>query len=86
MKHEKIVTQFLNQGFKDRDLVRLTLINGRTVIGRLNVAQVYCELNEDGEKINSRVGLLPPPLPPGLISKQMLTPFYSSDIVNIERA
>ncbi len=88
MTHEEIVTVFMRGNFHSGDLVKITLTNGDTVFGKLSEAKVYCDEGENGEKINSRIGLLPPPAPPGFIMSYANIPnaIYSNNITQIIKA
>lgn len=63
MTHEQMVTVIMYGNFRSGDLVEITLTNGDTLLGRLSDAKVYGEKDENGEIINSRIGLLNSLLP-----------------------
>ena len=87
MTHEEIVTLLMIGNYRAKDLVEITLTNGQTVVGKLSDAIAYYDEGENGEKINSRIGLLPPPPPPGYLVGQpnVPTPVYTHTITDIKK-
>ena len=88
MTHEQMVTVIMYGNFRSGDLVEITLTNGDTLLGKLSEPVVYYDEGDNGEKINSRIGLLPPPAPVGFIMAQpkLPTPVYSNNITQIIKA
>ena len=85
MTHEKLVTEFLKQNLQEGDLVELIMNNGDKATGLLSDKRVFCDLGENGEKLNSRIGLLPPPPPPGRIAPNIPTTVYTERIITITK-
>ena len=88
MTHDEMVTVFLFGNFREGDLLEITLNNGETVFKKLATNVVYFDEGENGDKINSRIGVLPPPTPKGLLAAyaNIPTPIRCADIARIKKA
>ena len=88
MTHRETVDALLFKNFIAGDLIEVTLINGETILGILSDDVVYYDEGEKGEKLNSRIGILPPPAPKGFIApfEKIPRPFYCKDIESIRKA
>jgi hypothetical protein len=85
MTHIEITTRFALLNLHENDLVILDLVDGSEVTGLLSSKTVSVDLDDNNEYINSRIGLLPPPPPLGMIAPRIITTFYSVNILNISR-
>lgn len=83
MTHTQILTEFTLHNYREGDLVEITLDNGNIITGVLSHSKVLVDNPETGE--NSRIGLLPPPPPKGVIINRQPQPFYSRDLIKIKR-
>ena len=88
MTHRETVDVLLFKNFHAGELIEITLNNGETTIGILSEDVVYYEEGENGEKLNSRIGILPPPAPKGFIApfEKIPIPVYCKDIESIRKA
>ena len=88
MTHTETVDALLFKNFHAGELIEITLKNGETTIGILSDDVVYYDEGENGEKLNSRIGILPSPAPKGFIVafEKIPTPFYCKDIESIRKA
>jgi hypothetical protein len=86
MTHLETVDQIILQELKQGDLVEVELNSGDLITGRLSFGKVIAHENENGEIVESRIGLLPPPPPPGKIYGQIVTTVYSVNIKALKRA
>jgi|VirMetMinimDraft_7_1064189.scaffolds.fasta_scaffold290792_2 hypothetical protein len=85
MIHKDLVDQIILQQLKQGDLVEIKLTSGDLVTGRLSFGKVVAHENENGEIVDSRIGLLPPPPPNGKIYSQIVTTVYSVNIETINK-
>jgi hypothetical protein len=85
MIHKDLVDQIILQQLKQGDLVEVELTSGEVITGRLSFGKVIAHENENGEIVNSRIGLLPPPPPPGKIYGQIVNTVYSVNIETINK-
>lgn len=87
MKHEELINEFLLQSFQKNDLVVIELKNGKSLIVRLSTNKVACDLDENQNKVRSRIGVLPPPARKGFINgfENIPTPIYTETIVSIKK-
>ena len=83
MTHEQILTEFTLNNFREGDLVEVLLDNGSILTGELSDRRVFVDNPETGE--NSRIGLLPPTPPPGVIINRQPTTIYSNRVIRINR-
>lgn len=85
MIHKDLVDQFILQELKQGDLVEVKLTSGDLLTGRLSYGKVVADDNGNGEIVNSRIGLLPPPPPTGKVYSQIVTTVYSVNIETINK-
>jgi len=85
MIHKDLVDQIILQELKQGDLVEVELTSGDLITGRLSFGKVIAHENENGEIVESRIGLLPPPPPPGKVYGQIVTTVYSVNIETINK-
>lgn len=85
MTHTEILDQFVLQGLNKGDLVEIELNSGQIITGKLSDKRIFVDEDKNGEKVKSRIGLLPPPPPPGKIYSKIVTTVYSVNIKKINR-
>ena len=83
MTHTELVNEFIAKGLNEGDLIEITLTNGKVLTGKLSYSKVGYDLDEKGEKINSRIGLTPPP--PNMMYGTQIIPVYSENMETIDK-
>lgn len=85
MTHKETVDQIILERLDQGDSVEIELNSGQVITGRLSFGKVIAHETESGKIVNSRIGLLPPFPPPGLIYGNCITTVYSENIKTISK-